>query len=78
MFYLFGGDYFYPLGGMNDFVGAFSTLEEAIEIARQPLLPLWEGDDDLLEWWQVATYVHGGLLVVESSADQPRGAMGPG
>ena len=31
MFYLFSGDDYYPNGGANDFIGSFSTIEEAKE-----------------------------------------------
>ena len=29
MYYLFGGDFYYPVGGWSDFIGKFSSEEEA-------------------------------------------------
>jgi hypothetical protein len=34
-FWLFAGDFYYPLGGMDDFVEDFHTLEEAMVIGKQ-------------------------------------------
>ena len=40
---LFSGDRYYPCGGMNDFVGSYSTTDEAIQVAL-------EKDDD---WYHI-------------------------
>lgn len=37
---LFAGNYFYPLGGWNDFVGDYDTIEEALQYAVK-------------EWWHI-------------------------
>lgn len=52
MFRLFGGSYFYPLGGMLDYEGQYFTLAEALEAAEKKLgalmvmKPSWEGEWD--------------------------------
>jgi hypothetical protein len=44
MFFLFAGEKFYPNGGMNDYRGAYPTLEEAQKAAAELC-------DD---WYQIA------------------------
>lgn len=36
VYLLFGFDTYYPVGGFNDLVGVFATLEEAQEAAHKP------------------------------------------
>lgn len=36
-YFVFAYDTYYPLGGWNDFKGAFDTLEEARKIAQQTM-----------------------------------------
>ena len=50
MYYLFAGEWYYPLGGYRDFQGAFETLEAAA-IAAAPF-----------DW---AHIVHDGKIVWE-------------
>ena len=33
-YWLFGGDAYYPNGGMNDFVGSFDEIEQAEECVK--------------------------------------------
>lgn len=40
---LFGGDFYYAQGGMNDFRGSFDTLDEAVS----------EGENMLTDWFHV-------------------------
>lgn len=42
-FWVFGGSYYYPSGGMGDFVGDFATLKEALDAA--------EGGN--FDWWDI-------------------------
>lgn len=44
MFHLFGGSHYYPCGGLDDYLGSYDVLDDAIEAARQT--------DN--EWWHVA------------------------
>ena len=44
-YYLFGGDTYYPLGGWEDFKGAFPTEADCIEVAAE-----WGYD-----WWQIVS-----------------------
>lgn len=37
-FLLFGGDTYYPSGGWHDFIGAFSTFEEAYNFTSHCLI----------------------------------------
>jgi hypothetical protein len=37
-FLVFAYDYYYPAGGMNDFVGSYDTMEEAQAIIGTPVL----------------------------------------
>ena len=61
-FALFGGDRFYPGGGMADFAGTFATVDEAVEAGKMPLgrdektkelLPAANGTFDPFEWYHV-------------------------
>jgi hypothetical protein len=65
MFFLFGGANFYASGGMNDFLGSFATLDEALAVAVESRADE-DGDEVTLEWWQVATFVDGQFMVLES------------
>lgn len=62
-FALFGGDNYYPGGGMTDFAGTFATVDEAVEAGKMPLawdddakefLPSPNGTKSPFEWYQVA------------------------
>lgn len=44
---LFGGSVYYPVGGMDDFAGSFSTLEAAKDYAENTYI------DEDFEWWHV-------------------------
>lgn len=33
-FWVFAGDNYYPNGGMSDFIGSYSTEEEAVAVAK--------------------------------------------
>ena len=66
-YWLFGGEYFYPNGGMEDFIGKFSTLREAkaavtnqewAHILDEPAMQIvliYKADYRLSksEWWSV-------------------------
>ncbi len=41
---LFAGETYYPGGGYHDFVGAFDTLEEAIDKGKS---------DSYADWWHI-------------------------
>lgn len=41
---LFGGDQYYPSGGVGDMQGAYSTVDEAVEDS---------GGEDGYDWWHV-------------------------
>lgn len=44
MFLVFGGEDYYPGGGINDFLGGFKTMEEAYLEASN------------CEWWTIHTF----------------------
>lgn len=61
MYQLFGGDQYYPCGGIGDFKGSYKTLEEALAKAEgEWVLDGFDGDDPYdvfkLEWWEVVTF----------------------
>ena len=53
MFHLFAGDWYYPAGGVDDYVGGFTTIEDARD---------WGEDFD---WAQIAHVVGDRLVKVE-------------
>jgi hypothetical protein len=40
-FWMFAGDWYYPSGGMDDYIAAFDSLEEAREYANTKLDADW-------------------------------------
>lgn len=59
MFLVFAGDTFYPAGGMNDCVGEFESLHEALACVEK-------GDEygNKYGWAQVVTIENGKLVNV--------------
>lgn len=57
-YFVFAGDFYYPMGGMADFVSAHQTEDEADDVARQYVI------DHGYSWSQVADVV-GELIVRE-------------
>lgn len=55
-FWLFAGPDFYPDGGVEDLVGFFDSLEDAIEEGRSRLDPQW------VDWFQVVDTVAGEVI----------------
>lgn len=53
-FFLFSGDAYYPSGGMDDYGGAFATLDEAIAA--------YASDKRYMSWCNIAV-MHDGELV---------------
>ena len=45
-YFLFGGEDYYPSGGWGDFVKAFDTKEEAVEVGKQEY-------ERVGKWWHV-------------------------
>jgi ABC-type siderophore export system fused ATPase/permease subunit len=74
MYLLFGGDRYYPGGGVNDFIGAYPTLEEA-KVAAEGVFPYDEeladpnNPEDFapLDWWHIATFQDGNFTTVSYS-----------
>jgi hypothetical protein len=64
MFFVFGGDNYYPGGGMSDLCGTYATLEEAVASTQLTIVDE-DGDESYLQWWQVVTVIHGQLVTVE-------------
>ena len=53
MFILFGGDTYYPGGGMADYRGKYETLDNAIIAAKtQEFSNEWT-TENLCQWWHV-------------------------
>lgn len=57
MYYLFTFSAYYPEGGMNDYIGAYSTAEEAKEVAISTSA----------EYWHIASVDASGKLVTVDS-----------
>jgi len=54
---LFGGDHYYPEGGIYDYVGEFDTLEEALAVgmaAHPPEHYCWKPDN--VKWCGKTAY----------------------
>ena len=74
MYLLFGGDQYYPSGGVNDFIGAYPTLEEA-KVVADGVFPYDEeladpnNPEDFapLDWWHIATFQDGHFTTVSYS-----------
>ena len=60
MYFLFAGETYYPMGGMQDLVGTFPTLESAREAGTGT-----DEDGMQYDWYQIAQLVDGQLVVVE-------------
>ena len=46
---LFAGDYYYPSGGMNDFVDSFDSIEEAVAQHDKNFIDSWKHVYDCVE-----------------------------
>jgi hypothetical protein len=70
LFFLFGGDHYYPSGGMRDLVGAFPTAESALEHATGNVQRPWDedGETSILEWWHIATVKDGDLYIIHTGS----------
>ena len=66
-YWLFGGAQDYACGGMNDTIGCFGALSDAIAHAK-----MWEDSQHDREWWHVVDILTG-ELVAESDC-RPYGA----
>ena len=69
MYFLFAGESFYPMGGMEDLVGTFPTYQAA----REALADLRDEDGDTMyyDWYQIATIVDGKLEVAAEFCRAP-------
>lgn len=63
MYFLFAGETYYPRGGMDDLVGVFPTIEEAVQRGENPE-PDYDGYRPTYDWYHIATMVDGKLVVV--------------
>jgi hypothetical protein len=63
MFFLFGGDMYFPGGGMSDLRGTYATLEEALAASQHTFVD--EDGENYLHWWQVGTVIDGQLVLVD-------------
>ena len=69
MYFLFGGDNYYPSGGWKDLIGIYATLEEAVKEGSS--CESIFGSDMLIEkydWWHV---VDGNSLTVVCGSTMP-------
>lgn len=51
---VFYGHFYYPAGGMDDFVGSYPTLTEAIEKVEEAHKKEWDNDPHYYERWTCA------------------------
>lgn len=65
MFHLFAGSAFYPEGGMADYTGSYSTIDEAKSniISELPYKH---------DWAHVATFIDGRMLIVAEWGERER------
>ena len=53
MYILFGGDDYYPGGGLADYRGKYNTLDEAVTAAKTKEFENTWSAMKLCEWWHV-------------------------
>lgn len=58
-FWLFGGDIYYAAGGIHDFLGAYTSKQEAIDAGHQFIA---DNDYKVLLWWHVADMLTGTIV----------------
>jgi hypothetical protein len=63
MYFLFAGDNYYPVGGMEDLVGTFSTIDEA-RVEAEAGETIYAEYVRKYDWWHIATIRNGQLVVV--------------
>ncbi|MEY3173568.1 MAG: hypothetical protein ACK528_09740 [Alphaproteobacteria bacterium] len=63
--WLFGGEVYYPSGGMNDLLGIYPTLDAAKAAATEAVQAVG------IEWWQIVDATSG--VVVLRSECKPYG-----
>ena len=63
--WLFGGEVYYPSGGMNDLIGIYPTLAAAKAAATEAVA------SERVEWWQIVDATSG--VVVLRSECKPYG-----
>ena len=63
MYFLFAGDNYYPVGGMEDLVGTFPTIEAAREAAEAGEF-IRTDYGRKYDWYHIATIRDGQLVVV--------------
>ena len=61
IYWLFGGEAYYPGGGMNDFILRFEQLDDAVAFAKEKRL----------DWWHVLNIDLG--MIVRWSDQEPFG-----
>ena len=66
-YWLFGGAQYYACGGMNDTIGRFGALSDAIAYAKA-----WEDPWSDRDWWHIVDTLTGEL--VAESEMRPYGA----
>tara|TARA_Y100000593_G_C4245816_1_gene304594 strand:+ start:101 stop:364 length:264 start_codon:yes stop_codon:yes gene_type:complete len=71
MFLLFGGDDYYPGGGMSDFRGRFDSIASAEEAARNVMFKNAWSDTGVCQWWQIVDADT--LQVVQADREGPGG-----
>lgn len=63
--WLFGGEVYYPSGGINDLIGIYPTLDAAKAAATEA------EQSERVEWWQIVAARSG--IVVMRSETKPYG-----
>lgn len=62
-YHLFGGNFFYARGGVNNFVKTSTSLEELQQLAYQKL----SDKEDYCQWYYICDE---NMNIIEQSADQ--------
>jgi hypothetical protein len=60
MYFLFAGENFYPVGGLDDLKGSFASVEDALRYLADAGQTF-----ETFDWYQIATVVDGRLVAVE-------------
>lgn len=64
---VFAGEYYYPTGGWDDFVGDYDDLEDATAAGKNP-----GHDGEWHQWWHVIDSETGVMVVEDTVGAQQR------
>jgi hypothetical protein len=72
IFILFGGDEYYPLGGLRDYIGQTGTFEDSFNLMESH----YSNKDDCGNWYQIVEFCDGAFVSIcyyrEARGDNPK------